>query len=267
MNMLKGALIGVATLIPGVSGGTMAVILGLYDRLIESISQFLSLRSKWRQYARFLCTLVAGAIIGALLLARLIEWALINHEQLTFLFFMGLIFGSLPYVIRLKPLKIFRIGEMLGLVISLTLVPALDVYMSSERIAEFYTHSSQPFILFISSVVAGGAMIVPGISGALVYLLFDQYSLVVHSVNNLDLFPLILIVFGGILGIIVFAKIIYQALDRWPSKTHSIIIGLVIGSLFVLFKGFPPSIQGTILGIVFFLIGAILSSSIYNRRS
>jgi putative membrane protein len=180
---------------------------------------------------------------------------------------MGLIFGSLPYVIRLKPLKIFGIGEMLGLGISLILVPALDVYISSERIAEIYAHGSQPFILFISSVIAGGAMIVPGISGSLVYLLFDQYSLVVHSVNNLDLFPLILIVFGGILGIIVFAKIIYQAFDRWPSKTHSIIIGLLVGSLFILFKGFPPSIQGIMLGIGFFIAGAILSASIYHRRT
>jgi putative membrane protein len=264
--LIKGTLMGVANMMPGVSGGTMAVILGLYDRLIEAISQLLGSPSKWRQHARFLITLTAGAVIGVILFARLIEWVLIKHEQLALLFFMGLILGSIPSVIAHSRIKRLGIKEILTIGISLILVLILGMFKSAGIFSGTYVEIFNPIILFLVSIAAGGAMIVPGVSGSLVFLLFDQYAVVVEALNDVILGSLIIIIIGGILGVFIFAKLIHQALTRWFSLTHCAIIGLVGGSIIVLFKGFPPSIQGIFLGVIFFLLGAILSVITYQSQ-
>jgi len=267
VTLIKGTLIGVANMIPGVSGGTMAVILGIYDQLIESISQLLGSPSKWRQHARFLITLAIGAVIGIVLFARLIEWVLVKHEQLALLFFMGLIFGSIPFIIAHSRLKGLGMKEILTIGVSLILVLILGMFRSTEPFLGTYLQDFTPLILFLVSIAAGGAMIVPGVSGSLVFLLFNQYTFLVEAVNDIVLGSIAIIVLGGILGVFVFAKIIHYALTRWFSITHCAIIGLVGGSIIVLFKGFPPNIQGTLFGVAFFLLGTILSVIAYRRRS
>jgi putative membrane protein len=267
VTLIKGTLIGVANIMPGVSGGTMAVILGLYDQLIESISQLIGSPSKWRQHAGFLVTLGIGALIGVVLFARLIEWAFMKHEQLSLLFFMGLILGSIPSVVVHSRLKNLRIKEILAIGISLILIISLGMFKSTEPFLGTYLQNFSPLILFLVSIAAGGAMIVPGVSGSLVFLLFGQYSVMVDAVNEIALVSLGIIILGCILGVFIFAKIIHHALMRWFSLTHCVIIGLVGGSIIVIFKGFPPGIQGTILGVVFFLLGTVLSTIVYRYRS
>ncbi|MFC1506125.1 DUF368 domain-containing protein [Thermoproteota archaeon] len=267
VTLIKGTLIGVANMIPGVSGGTMAVILGLYDRLIESISQLIGSPSKWRQHAGFLITLGIGAVIGVVLFARLIDWALIKYEQLSLLFFMGLILGSIPSVVAHSRLKSLGIKEILTIGISLILILTLGMFRSTEPFLGAYVQDFTPLILFLVSIVAGGAMIVPGVSGSLVFLLFGQYTVMVEAVNEIALVSLAIIVLGGILGVFIFAKIIHHALTRWSSLTNCAIIGLVGGSIIVLFKGFPPGIQGTIFGVAFFLLGTVLSAIAYRHRN
>ena len=254
-------------MIPGVSGGTMAVILGLYDRLIEAISQLIGSPSKWRQHAGFLITLASGAVIGVVLFARLIEWVLMKHEQLAFLFFMGLILGSIPSVVVHSRIKSLGIKEILTIGIGFILVLILGIFKSTEVFSGTYMEGFTPLILFLVSIAAGGAMIVPGVSGSLVFLLFDQYAVVVEALNDIVLGSLVIIILGGILGVFIFAKIIHRALTRWFSLTHCVIIGLVGGSIIVLFKGFPPNSQGIFLGVIFFLLGATLSVITYRRPS
>jgi putative membrane protein len=266
VTLIKGTLIGVANMIPGVSGGTMAVILGLYDRLIESISQLIGSPSKWRQLAEFLITLGIGAVIGVVLFARFIEWDLMKYEQLSLLFFMGLILGSIPSIVAHSRLKSLRVKEIFTIGISLILILALGMFRSTEPFLGSYVQDFTPLILFLVSIVAGGAMIVPGVSGSLVFLIFGQYTVMVEAVNEIALVSLAIIVLGGILGVFIFAKIIHQALTRWFSLTHCAIIGLVGGSIIVLFKGFPPNIQGILLGVTFFLLGTILSVITYRRQ-
>jgi putative membrane protein len=267
VTLIKGTLIGVANMIPGVSGGTMAVILGLYDRLIESISQLIGSPSKWRQHAGFLINLGMGAVIGVVLFARLIDWALIKHEKLSLLFFMGLILGSIPSVVAHSRLKSLGMKEMLTIGISLILILTLGMFRSTEPILGAYVQDFTPLILFLVSIAAGGAMIVPGVSGSLIFLLFGQYTVVVEAVNEIALGALAIIVLGGILGVFVFAKIIHHTLTRWFSMTHCAIIGLMGGSIIILFNGFPPNIQGTLLGVAFFLLGTVLSVITYRYRS
>jgi len=266
VTLIKGTLIGVANMIPGVSGGTMAVILGLYERLIESISQLIGSPSKWRQHAEFLITLTIGAVIGIVLFARLIEWALIKYEQLTLLFFIGLILGSLPSIVRLKPLKGLGTKEILTLGFGLILVLTLGMHRSVEPFLGDYGQGFNPLTLFLTSIMAGGTMIIPGFSGSLVFLLLDQYTVVLHAINDVALGSLAIIIVGGVLGVLGFAKVIHHALTRWPSLTHCFIIGLVGGSIIVIFKGFPPGIQGTLFGVAFFLLGRVLSVIAYRHQ-
>ena len=264
--LIKGTLMG-AGMIPGVSGGTMAVILGLYDRLIEAISQLSGSPSKWRQHAGFLINLAAGAVIGVVLFARFIEWVLMKHEQLALLFFMGLILGSIPSVVAHSRLKSIGIKEIVTIGISLILILFIGTLRSNETFLGIYIQNFTPLILFLVSIMAGGAMIVPGISGSLVFLLFNQYTIVVEAVNNIVVGSLAIIFLGGILGVVIFAKIIHNALTRWFSLTHCAIIGLLGGSIIVLFKGFPPNFEGVLLGVFFFILGTILSAITYRWQS
>jgi putative membrane protein len=144
---------------------------------------------------------------------------------------------------------------------------ALGMFRATEPFLGTYVQDFTPLILFLVSIAAGGAMIVPRVRGSLVFLLFDEYTVMVEAVNDIVLRSLAIIVLGGILGVFVFAKMIHHALTHWFSLTHCAIIGLVGGSIIVLFRGFPPNIQGTLFGIAFFLLGTILSVITYRRRS
>ncbi|OGD54719.1 hypothetical protein A3K80_00795 [Candidatus Bathyarchaeota archaeon RBG_13_38_9] len=112
-----------------------------------------------------------------------------KHEQLLLLFFMGLILGSIPSIVAHSRLKSLRVKEIFTIGISLILILALGMFRSTEPFLGAYVQDFTPLILFLVSIVAGGAMIVPGVSGSLVFLMFGQYTVMVEAVNEIASFP------------------------------------------------------------------------------
>ena len=238
MNFLKrvfyGVVIGISNVIPGLSGGTTAVILNIYDRLIGSISR---LRKEPRKSLSFLVPLVIGAALAIIACSNLISYLLDQHYMIINFFFIGIILGSIPMIWKrgtkdgLKPWHFIPCLVTFGIMI-FTIVGPFDA--SSESVVTTLT----PFVfaqLFLCSAVAAICMIIPGISGSFVMLLFGVYTTIMTAVSDFNFLLLLPIGLGALLGILIGAKMIDFLLRRYPQATYFSILGLVLGSGPVLF--------------------------------
>jgi putative membrane protein len=230
---IKGFCMGAADVVPGVSGGTMAFILGIYRELIESIRSFdpnflkllftLKIKEALR-YASwpFLAALGTGILAAIFTLARLLAWLLQNQPILIWSFFFGLILASVftvsRYQHRWTPALLIWTGlGAIGTYFLVGLVPAET--------------PNTPWFLFASGAVAICAMILPGISGAFILVLLGKYQYVLEAVNRRDIVTLFLVSAGAVLGLACFVRFLHWLLNRYYDITIAILTGLMVGSL------------------------------------
>jgi putative membrane protein len=274
-NVIKGAVIGVANVIPGISGGTLALILGIYERLTESIGEFFNVPHKKKlEYGIFLCQILLGAGIGIILFSRLIEYLFKNYYEGTSFFFMGLIIASLPTIIehkkRVKPKKkevvLFILGGMLPLVLFFyqDLINTSSFEGVGGNISNFYMIK-----LFVCGIIAGGTMVIPGISGSLILMILGEYYNVLGFINNFKIFPMFIFSIGAGAGIFIFAKVMDKFLKRYKDETLYFILGIVTISLLEMwpdtnFSRF--SILEIIMFIVVFFAGFFVVSKAKNIK-
>ena len=224
---------GAADIVPGVSGGTMAFILGIYEELLESIRSF-DLNFLRRVFSfkisdaidhaswQFLIALGLGILMAIFSLARILSWLLQNRPVLIWSFFFGLILASLFTVGRhLKKWDIsiaaWIFSGAIGLYFLVGMVPVKT--------------SDAPWFLFISGAIAICAMILPGISGSFILVLMGKYEYVLEAVNNRDLFTLVLVAAGAGIGLITFVRFLSWLLKRYHDPTIAALTGLMLGSL------------------------------------
>ncbi len=248
---------GISDLIPGVSGGTIAVILGIYDRLLTAISGFFS--KEWKRHIGFLLPLGIGMGSAILLLSRVIEFLLENYHAPTQFFFLGLIVGVVPFMARQAEVKRnFKLSHYLVMFVAISLL-IIMAFAKTDYVLEIEgtLTLSTIAILFFSGWLASMAMLLPGISGSFVLLVIGVYPVVIQALSALH-FPIIAVVGAGVVvGFIVSSKGIKYALARFPHVTYASIIGLIIGSLFVVFPGIPSG--GTlVISILTFFTGLLV---------
>ena len=230
----RGFAMGSADVVPGVSGGTMAFILGIYEELINSIRtiarpEFLRPLSKGRLLEAFrainggfLLAVGSGIILAILTLAKAIEWALENHPIWVWSFFFGLVLASVVTVARRvakwNPLLFFySIAGAVGAWIFVGLVPV--------QTPETW------WFLFLAGAIAICAMILPGISGAFLLLLLGKYDYVLGAVNDRNIEPIFWVVLGALVGIVSFAQVLGWLFRRFHDPTVAALTGLMVGSL------------------------------------
>ena len=262
--ILKGGLFGIANIIPGVSGGTMAVVLGIYEEMIEAIGNFFLNREKRRRYFLFLLKVGIGAAITILIFSWVMDYLLTYYEVYTYLFFIGLIIGSVPAIYKTHPdMKLntasiitflFGAGILIGLALAF---PHVEKSVNLEQRIHFNLLLGGK--LFISGFLSGGSMIVPGISGSFILVLLGQYHTVIRAVKHIDIIPLIFLGAGIALGIWSFAKIIDILLKKFPKETFYFILGLVIASVYPIFPGLPERLDHLLIAIFITLLAAFLS--------
>jgi len=230
----RGFCMGAADVVPGVSGGTMAFILGIYEELVESIRiigrpvfwrPVFSLR--WRQAFQvlnwpFLLAVASGIGLAVISLARGLEWLLIHRPVLLWSFFFGLVLGSALMVSR--RVKRWRLPLWTAL-----LVGASGAYLL-VGLVPLQTPNSWWFLLF-SGALAVCAMILPGISGAFVLLLLGKYHTVLNAVNQRDVVTLAFVAVGAAIGLVSFAQLLGWLFRRYHDVTVALLIGLMLGSL------------------------------------
>lgn len=240
-NVLKGIGIGVANIIPGVSGGTLAVVFGIYDKLMEAIAEFLpASKEKKIEYAKFLIQIGIGAGIGILVFARIIEFLFIHYPVPSKIAFIILVLPSIPLIIKGEDYKkgknilSFIVGFMF---IMLFMIAALKIsggVPESEVIRTAFS-TSYYIKLAVCGFIAIGAMIIPGISGSFLLLILGEYQNVLSYINTFQIVPIIFLGVGMIFGALGFTKVINYCLKNHRSITLFFILGVVIASLIQLF--------------------------------
>ena len=236
-NFFKGFAIGAANVIPGVSGGTIALITGIFERLINSIKSFdlealrLLLKGKFKEFARhtdlvFLIWITIGAVVSIFSFAKLLDFLFTNYPIFIWSYFFGLIGASVYYVG--KTIDKITTGVVIAFVVGLAI--AIGVTMIHP------THSNDnPFYVFLCGVVSITSMILPGLSGSYVLILMGNYHLIViEAINNLDLSILIPFALGAAVGIIAFAHVLAWLYKRYKDQTIALLTGFILGSLSIL---------------------------------
>ncbi len=262
-NFVFGALVGIANAIPGVSGGTMAVILNIYDKILYAVSL-----KNIKEHLKFLIPLALGAVAGIFALSNVIVSLLDSHAMLLNFCFLGLILGSLPSIYKkARDEKVKPRNAILGII-----ALAFMIFISYLNQGEISNKSLSDFgdvdfllclWLFVTVGISTVAMILPGISGSLIMLLFGVYAAVMEAVADLRFVLMIPIGLGVLAGLFVGIKVIKKMLRFHPQALYFIILGLVAGSTFAIYPGFALSAEGFLsLGglVVFALMAYFLSS-------
>lgn len=291
-DFARGAVIGVANIIPGVSGGTLALVLGIYERIIGALNNVtpqtvlavlglvrfnresrIRFLEEWRKIdAPFLLTIGTGAVAAVVALAGVMTYLLEEWHDPTYGFFFGLVLVSALTPYRLIRRK--RISVLAIMLLAVFLVPAVSGMVSDESIVQKArlkqermlekqksstgvssissaptANSSLPIspqssgnrplrllLLFVMGAVAISAMILPGVSGSFLLLLMGGYFDVIRALTVKEFDPLVIVVFGMgcLIGLILFTRLLYFLLRRYHDQTMGFLVGLVLGSLYVI---------------------------------
>lgn len=265
INALKGALVGVANVIPGVSGGTIAVITGIYENIINIVSNILKHLRNWKELKKDLIYIIPigiGAVVGILLLSKLIKFLLESYNMQTMYAFLGLIIGSIPLIFKKANEKKFKKRYLIPFAITLLIMIGLVILNSqvdtTVTLQEFEKTPIELFKVGIYGVIGAATMVIPGISGSMVMMIIGVYNAVINAVSALDIVILIPFAIGMVVGIILISKLIKLLLEKWHGYTYYAILGFILGSIIFIYPGISFDMTG-LASIIAFAIGAIIS--------
>ncbi|MGL5437367.1 MAG: DUF368 domain-containing protein [Lachnospiraceae bacterium] len=284
MDMIKGMMIGIANIIPGVSGGTIALSMGIYDKLIGAVSNLLK---DWKKSAATLLPIAIGVVIGLIGFTYLIEYLLSNHTFVTCMTFVGLIFGGLPMLFNQLKQKLSTSNRSIGIsgVLAFVILFAVSVVLpmmrsDSEVLTTLTATPGTMVTMFFIGIIASATMVVPGVSGSLVLMILGYYYGILDAIKGflqaltvfdvpaltngfLILFPLGI---GILLGIFLIAKIITFLFERYGVQTYCAILGLIISSPFAIFynTGLIGQLKDLnfmviIAGLLFAVVGGVFA--------
>lgn len=265
-NLWKGFAMGTTDLVPGVSGGTIALLLGIYDDFIRFISGIFSKRF-WESL-KFLIPIGLGMVIAIGVLSKLINYLLSTHTIPTMFFFVGLIGGIIPYLLKTSKFKqTFNTLHYILLVLGIVIIVVITLLNNGDKHAgETLTLNSGLVIkYFIAGMCASSAMLLPGISGSFMLLVFGVYGTVMFAISefmslNFAAIPILLTVgFGVICGFLFSSKLIQYLLSYYTFLTYALIIGFVVGSLYAVFPGLPGTFIIWIISIITLILGFVIS--------
>ncbi|AST91585.1 DUF368 domain-containing protein [Sutcliffiella cohnii] len=265
-NLFRGMLMGITELVPGVSSGTLAFILGIYDRLINAISGFFS--KEWKAHISFLIPLGIGMVISLKAFSSIINYFLEYHYQPTQFLFLGLIIGILPLLYRESDMR-NSFGGKHYLILFIAMIPVilLEFFRMEDAGAILVIENISTFgYIFLSGWLASMAMLLPGISGSLVLVILGTYATATTALEHLN-FPIIITFgLGVVVGFIISSKIIKFLLNTFPKGTFASIIGLVIGSTYAVFPGLSSSMLTNIVSTITFIVGFFLVQFIGKKN-
>lgn len=260
-NVYRGMLMGVSDIVPGVSGGTIAVILGIYDELIAAINGIFT--REWKKHITFLVPLGIGIAAAILAFSRIINWLLANQPGPTFFMFIGLIVGIIPFLFRESNAKsTFKWYHIVLLIVGVILISQIKPPVEEAGVIINKTTGTY-FYLFVSGFIASTAMILPGISGSLIFVILGSYATVMRALEDLKISVLLVVGIGVFLGIIIMSKVIHFFLTKYRTATFSLIIGLVIGSIYVIYTTYIMETDWTatvgqiITSVIVFIVGQV----------
>lgn len=253
-----GLAMGMANLIPGVSGGTIAVILGIYDQLIAAINGFFSQASARKAHFLYLLPIGAGAITAIAIGAGGISYVMANFPLPTAFFFMGLIAGSIPIIWATHSNMSASASKLIAFILPFALMVWLTINQAHtgiglDVVSNFDFSISEYAYLGLSGFIAAATMIIPGISGSLILLIMGSYPIIIAAIKSGHIPTLSAVMIGAALGIFLVSKGINWALSKYPGISYYAITGLLIGSLIRLYPGTPEGLNAAICFATLFI--------------
>lgn len=273
--MLKGFIIGSSMSVPGVSGGTMAILLGIYDKLISAISNFFK---DIKGNMIYLIKFCIGSCVGIGSLAFVIEWLLDKFPMPVSFFFLGAVIGGVPALykktkeskIRLSSVVYFIIG--LVVVVAIGFIPVGNISISSGSGPLHY------FLLFLTGIIIALALVLPGISTSHMLLILGMYDTLLAAITKFDIMYIGILGIVTLIGIFLITKPLEWLMNTYPHQTYCMIIGFVLGSTSEIFRfKIAPAIPANasltwwvpivIISIITFVLGcmAIISLSRFSN--
>lgn len=230
-DFLKGAWIGGTLTVPGVSGGSMAMILGIYDRLIRSVNALLDQKGNKKESIRFLLIFCSGAIAGIFALSWIVVWLLERYPVPVLFFFAGAVAGGVPVLFRQVKTNVFKYYHVLlllggiALVVLLARLPVGIFAITADR------GMKGMLLQFLGGLIAAAALVLPGISVSHMLYVLGIYEGLMQAVSELQLWLLLPFAAGGAFGIFAMAKAVDRLLERFKTATYMVILGFVLGSV------------------------------------
>ncbi|MBP5550373.1 MAG: DUF368 domain-containing protein [Bacteroidales bacterium] len=233
-NGLKGFAMGAANVIPGVSGGTIALITGIFGRIINALNGLMSFNTwkllfagKFKEFVskvdgRFLLAVMIGAVLSVFTLAKLMQYLLDQYPVQTWAFFLGMIAASAVFM--LAEVRCWRVSYGLWIAVGIGLGIALCTLSPTETTDDLW-------FIFICGAIAICTMILPGVSGSFILLLLGKYEYIMNAISNLNWPVLAAFGIGCAIGIVAFSKALYWLLARYQQQTMLVLVGFVMGSL------------------------------------
>ncbi len=231
---LKGFGMGAANVVPGVSGGTIALLTGIYSDIVGALNAVTEketwkslLHGRFREFWRlikgdFLVALLVGVLLSVFSLAKLVTWCLTYYPILTWAFFFGLILASA--VVMVRGIKDFRGADLIPSVIGLALGFVICTMSPTKTTDDIW-------FIFLCGAISICAMILPGISGSFILLVMGKYHYIMQAITDLNWPVIIVFGVGCVVGILAFAKLLHWLLARWERPTMLVLLGFVFGSL------------------------------------
>ncbi len=233
-NGLKGFAMGAANVIPGVSGGTIALITGIFGRIINALNSLMSFKTwkllfagKFKEFVskvdgRFLLAVMIGAVLSVFTLAKLMQYLLDQYPVQTWAFFLGMIAASAVFM--LAEVRCWRVSYGLWIAVGIGLGIALCTLSPTETTDDLW-------FIFICGAIAICTMILPGVSGSFILLLLGKYEYIMNAISNLNWPVLAAFGIGCAIGIVAFSKALHWLLARYQQQTMLVLVGFVMGSL------------------------------------
>lgn len=274
---IKGFFIGLANIIPGVSGGTLALTLGIYEQLIGCISHIFK---NLKENIKFLLPIVIGAVISIITLSHVISFSLENYVLPTILFFIGTILGGIPMLLKKVKGSKLSISNLLVFLVTFSMIILL-LFLNSDNVVSFENmHIGNYILLFIVGIITSATMVIPGVSGSAVLMTIGYYKPVIDVIKDITNFSnlannlMILIPFGigVVVGILLIAKLLEFLFKNYEVKTYYGVLGFIISSIFAIIyqnliinSSFVFTIPSLIIGIILFILGFLIAYKLGDK--
>lgn len=259
----KGIIIGLANVIPGVSGGTLMITLGIYKNIIETISHFFS---NFKKNLQFIIPIGLGLLVAILLFSKIINLSLEKFPFATTLFFLGIILGGIPLIVKKMQKDKFETKKISNYIIAFITFAFIIIFAMLKTDNEVNLDNLSflsLIILFLVGMLASSTMVIPGVSGSFVLMLVGYYKPIINTISSLTDFSLIghnlLIIgsflLGAIIGIVLISKLIEFLLNKYETKTYYAVFGFIMASIIAIIK----PLFSTNLNVLEVLIGLVLA--------
>lgn len=251
---LKGIIIGIGKIIPGVSGAMLSISLGVYEQLISSMANIFK---ETKKNLQFLLIIGSGIVVSIMLSSNIIMYCLDNYYLTTMLLFIGMIIGCIPDIVKTAKQKVSRKNVIL------MLIPFIILLLLNICSNNAFTVSTNFFNLILIGILEALTMIIPGVSGSAILMMLGVYEIIIDSLSSLDhLNILIPFIIGIIIGVITLSKVLNNLFKKYNISCYYVILGFSIATIFILLGNIfvvTYSFYEIFKGLLFLVLGLFIS--------